>query len=310
MDIANKQVDANAKPFLKWAGGKGQLLNVIDSILPVELTNGSIEKYFEPFIGGGAVFFHLAQKFHFEEIYISDINRELIIAYKVIKKNVEPLIDALNNTEIEYLNLSSDERKEYYYKIRYVFNHNMSEINFDSFHSSWIERTAQLVFLNRTCFNGLFRVNKKGEFNVPYGKYKNPKICDKKNLLKVSNLLEFTTIKRGDFSIFTNIIDENSFVYFDPPYRPLNTSSSFTSYSMFFFDDAAQLRLADYYGLLDKKGAKIVLSNSDPKNINKEDHFFDNAYRGFNIKSVEASRNINSKGNKRGKISELLITNY
>lgn len=306
----NEQKTVSAKPFLKWAGGKGQLLDAIESNLPVEFSNGSIDKYFEPFIGGGAVFFHLSNKYPFEKIYISDFNRELIISYKVVKEKVEPLIDVLKNIENNYLSLSSGERKEYFYSIRNEFNRNITIINFDSFDLAWIERTAQLIFLNRTCFNGLFRVNKQGEFNVPFGKYKNPRICDKDNLQKVSLLLQDTIIERGDFTIFTEFIDESSFVYFDPPYRPINSSSSFTSYSMQNFDDTEQLRLAEYFRLLDEKKAKLMLSNSDPKNINESDDFFIDAYKGFNIESVQASRNINSKGNKRGKISELLITNY
>jgi DNA adenine methylase len=298
------------KPFLKWAGGKGQLLDTIKDNFPRELMYGEIKKYVEPFIGGGAVFFLVAQFYDFEELYIADINKELILAYKTIKNDVESLIDKLEKIKMEYVPLPEDKRKEYFYAVRKKFNKTLKAIDFKSYQPDWVERTAQIIFLNRTCFNGLFRVNSKGEFNVPFGKYKNPKILDAENLRVVSELLQRAKIKCGDFTTFEELIDESAFVYFDPPYRPLSETSSFTSYSQYTFDDNEQVRLANYYLKLSDKGAKLMLSNSDPKNVDQEDNFFDDAYAGFVIKRVKASRNINSKGTSRGKINELLIMNY
>lgn len=289
------------KPFLKWAGGKGQLIDEIEKIYPFDK---KINKYAEPFIGGGAVLFDILNKFELEKIYISDVNIELINCYRVIKENVHELIKKLRRIEDEFLAREKEDRKIYYYEKREKFNKLKLENNNEK-----INRAALMIFLNRTCFNGLYRVNKKGLFNVPMGDYKNPKICDEENLINVSNKLGNVEVIYGDYRKSYDFIDENTFVYFDPPYRPLNQTSSFTSYTEYTFEDKEQIELSEYFKLLNKKGAKLLLSNSDPKNVDINDQFFDDLYKGFDIKRIEASRAINSKGEKRGKVTEVLISN-
>jgi DNA adenine methylase len=301
----------STKPFLKWAGGKGQLLEKLIDLFPPEIHSSMIKKYAEPFIGGGALYFFIAQAYpQIEKFFISDANQELVLAYKTIQKDAESLIVFLEELEKKYHALDAAAQKEFFYEQRKRFNENLSVVNFNEFQTNWIERTAEIIFLNRTCFNGLFRVNSKGEFNVPFGDYKNPKICDADNLRSVSALLQKTEIELGDFTASEKFVDSSTFVYFDPPYRPSNKTASFTSYSKFEFGDEAQKRLAEYYALLSKKKAKLMLSNSDPKNENPDDHFFEDLYKEFRIERVDASRMINSDGKKRGKIKELVIVNY
>lgn len=300
-----------ARPFIKWAGGKSQLLETIDSFLPYELRNGEINKYAEPFIGGGALFFYIAQNYPaIETFFISDVNEELILAYKTIQKEVESLISLLSTIEREYHSLNQTDQKDFFYQKRSDFNKKLSTIDFNKFQNNWIERTATIIFLNKTCFNGLFRVNSKGEFNVPFGDYKNPKICDPENLYAVSEILQKTQIKYGDFTISESFADKHTFVYFDPPYRPISKTANFVSYSKLDFGEVEQKRLSEYFSLLSKKGTKLMLSNSDPKNENPDDYFFENLYGDFHIERVNANRMINSDGNKRGKIKELVIVNY
>lgn len=300
-----------AKPFLKWAGGKGQLIESLANLFPSEMKEGKTKKYAEPFIGGGALFFYVAQNYpSIEQFFISDVNAELVLAYRTIQREVEKLIAWLEKLEKSYHALSASEQKDYFYDQRERFNEKLSSIDFENFQETWVERTAEIIFLNRTCFNGLFRVNSKGKFNVPFGDYKNPKICDAENLRAVSALLQKTEIQHGDFTASEKFIDSNTFVYFDPPYRPISKTASFTSYSKFEFDDEAQKRLAEYYARLDKQGARLMLSNSDPKNENPDDHFFEDLYKDFHIERVNASRMINSDSTKRGKIKELVIMNY
>ncbi|MFM1842460.1 MAG: adenine-specific methylase [Cyanobacteriota bacterium] len=300
-----------AKPFLKWAGGKGQLLTQIVELLPAEIHTGKITKYVEPFIGGGALYFYIAQHCPaIETFLISDFNQELFLAYKTIQQDVEGVIDCLKALDREYQILDQPARKDFFYDRRLRFNKILPNIDFVNFQSNWIERVATIIFLNRTCFNGLFRVNSKGEFNVPFGDYKNPKICDAENLRPVSNLLQKTEIRCGDFSQTSDFIDEKTFVYFDPPYRPLNKTASFTAYSKSQFNDQEQIRLAEYYSSLANKRALLMLSNSDPKNEDKSDNFFDDLYDKFTVNRVGASRAINSNSSKRGKITEILVTNY
>ncbi len=299
-----------AQPFLKWAGGKTQLLTQIESFFPEELLTGSITKYIEPFVGGGAVFFRVANTYPISEFLISDVNPELIIAYQTIQKDVESLISRLWKEQETYLSLTEEERKNFFYQVRNDYNLRRNQINFETYNSHWIERTAQLIFLNRTCFNGLFRVNSKGEFNVPFGRYKKPRICDGDNLRQVSQVLEKTTIQQGDFTNCKQFVDQTSFVYFDPPYRPISKTSNFNAYSQQVFNDSEQLRLRDFFQSLNQKGAKLLLSNSDPKNEDQNDDFFEDAYSNYRIERVEAARNINSKGSQRGKIKELFIMNY
>lgn len=254
---------------------------------------------------GGAVLINILQKYDVKEAYAFDINIDLINCYNVIKTDVEELIKELDIKEKEYLKLEEKERQEYFYEIRKEYNSyriNENEKN--------VKRAVEFIFLNRTCFNGLYRVNKKGDFNVPFGRYKNPTICDPGNLRNLSYLIRNVIFQYGDYKKSEKYIDNNTFVYFDPPYRPLSVTSGFTSYTKEDFNDDNQKELAKYYSELNMKKAKLMLSNSNPKNTNKEDNFFEDIYKGFNIYEVSAKRMINSKAQERGKMMELLITNY
>lgn len=298
------------KPFLKWAGGKSQLIAQINDFLPPQLLDGTIKKYVEPFIGGGAVFLYIAYKYQIPELFIADINAELVIAYKTIQQSVDDLIAVLSELETKFLSLDATQRNNYFYHVRTQFNQQKQDIDLRKYGFDWVERTAQIIFLNKTCFNGLFRVNSKGDFNVPIGKYKKPKIYDPENLKLVAQVLQRTHIHHGDFHECENFIDNRTLVYFDPPYRPISNTACFTSYAKQAFDDVEQLRLRDFFKNLDAKGALLILSNSDPKNENINDNFFETAYAGYRIEKVKAKRNINSNGLKRKQIDELLIMNY
>ncbi len=285
-----------AKPFLKWAGGKTQLLDEIEQRLPYGLSTGEIDTYVEPFVGGGAVFFYIVQNYNnIKHFYLLDINRDLINCYNEVKTNVDALIGELRSLKTTFLRKRSG-RKDFYYEIRDQFNADRSP--------------AKLIFLNKTCYNGLYRVNRNGEFNVPFGDYKNPTICDEENLRNVSILLQKAKIICGDFADSQQYINHHSFVYFDPPYRPLSPTASFTSYSKESFDEKAQKKLAEFCRRVDSKGTNFLLSNSDPKNEDPTDHFFKDHYKEFIINRVKAARHINCKASGRGQINELLITNY
>lgn len=299
-----------AKPFLKWVGGKRQLLDQFEELYPTELKLKKIKNYYEPFVGGGAVFFDVAQKYEIENAYLYDINEELILTYKVIQKDVTKLIEFLHKYDTFYKKLTEKKQKEYYYEIRENFNLQRFNIDYNKYSENWIPRAAQTIFLNRTCFNGLFRFNSKGGFNSPMGKYKNPKILDEQNLLNVSKLFEIATIRKADFKEVRNDIKDSSFVYFDPPYRPISETASFTAYSKFNFQDDEQLQLAGLFYDLNEQGHHLMLSNSDPKNTNPEDDFFETIYANYNIQRVDAKRSINSDPNKRNSIKEIVVTNY
>ena len=292
------------KPFVKWAGGKSSLIPQITKYFPFELKNGQIEKYVEPFVGGGAVLIDILQKYDVKKAYAFDINKDLINCYNVIKYKVEDLIQKLDKKEKEFLALDKDERQKYFYNIRTEYNSYLLDNEID------VKRASEFIFLNRTCFNGLYRVNKNGKFNVPCGKYKNPTICDSNNLRNLSKLLKNVVFAYGDYKESEKLVDENTFVYFDPPYRPLSVTSGFTSYTKEDFNDENQKELAEYYNKLNLKNAKLMLSNSNPKNTNENDNFFEKIYKGFNINEVSAKRMINANAKGRGEISELLITNY
>lgn len=293
------------KPFVKWAGGKSRLLEDIRKAYPTELGKG-VNKYAEPFVGGGAVLFDILSNYILDAIYISDVNAELINAYCVIRDDAENLIYLLNKMQNEYILADDNKRKEFFYKSRESYN----LIKASKRDADKIKKAALLIFLNKTCFNGLYRVNRNGQYNVPMGAYKNPCICDEVNLRNISDALKNVEIVWGDYRQSKDFIDDKTFVYFDPPYRPLTKTASFTSYSENLFDDKAQIELAQYVEYLDMIGAKVVVSNSDPKNINEKDDFFDDLYKKHIINRVEATRMINSKANGRGKIKELLIVNY
>ena len=294
-----------ARPFVKWAGGKGSLISQLSNFYPYELKNGIIERYIEPFVGGGAVLIDILQNYDVRQAYAFDINMDLINSYNVIKNNVEELITNLKRMETEYLQLEQEERKKYFYNKRNEYNDYTLQENEQN-----VQRASQFIYLNRTCFNGLYRVNRDGKFNVPVGSYKNPTICDEENLRNLSELIQNVQFQYGDYRRSMEYVTENTFVYFDPPYRPLNMTSGFTSYTKEDFNDDNQRELATFYRELNERNAKLMLSNSNPKNINEEDQFFDNIYQGFNIDEIYASRMINANSNGRGKISEILVTNY
>jgi DNA adenine methylase len=300
----------DVRPFLKWAGGKTQLLSEFHQRLPEEVKTGKIKRYAEPFIGGGAFFLSMNSNYSFERCMICDVNEEVILTYHVIKKAVMQLIEHLRMLESQYRSKDENGRELLYYEVRHEFNKKLPQVNFKTFSPVWTELAASIIFLNRTCFNGLFRVNQKGNFNVPFGKYKNPEICNSDNLTNVSALLKTTRILSGDFTRCRSFVDDTTFVYFDPPYRPLNKTSSFTSYTKSGFSENDQVRLVEFFKELDRKGAKIMLSNSDPKNQDPDDTFFDDHFSDYTIERVPANRVINSNGARRGKINELIITNY
>ena len=299
-----------ARPFLKWAGGKGQLLGQIGRHLPPGMEEGRLTKYAEPFIGGGAVFFLIANDFDVREFFISDMNEDLVLAYRTIQQQVENLIERLEEIKRQYLQLDRIRRQEYFYEARRSFNQRRASSLCSASAQDEALHVARLIFLNRTCFNGLYRVNSRGDFNVPYGNYRNPRICDAANLRNVSRALENAVIECGDFAVCKSFVDDRTFVYFDPPYRPISKTSNFTSYAQSPFDDSEQTRLALFFSELDGLGAKLMLSNSDPQNEEPQDTFFMDLYSEFFIHKVSASRRINSNAAKRGEISELLITNY
>jgi len=295
-----------AKPFLKWAGGKGQLIDQIATHLPPAFKTGRLKKYFEPFLGGGALFFWLSEQYEFDSAYLYEINPSVNICYQVIQKNLGKLIKELSGLELEYLSASEKGREKLYYDKREEFNAFLRR----KAQNSVIRRAALLIFLNKTCFNGLYRVNSQGEFNVPFGRYKNPTICNEENLYAVNELLQKAEIICGDFAQCFKDADSESFVYFDPPYRPISVTASFTSYSKDAFDDHEQKRLRKVYGDLDKKDAFVMLSNSDPKNNDPDDNFFDDLYRGYHIERLNATRLINCNAERRGSITEILVMNY
>ena len=279
MAVVLEQLKSETYPIVKWVGGKRQLMFELLKNMPK-----SYNRYFEPFIGGGALFFELQP----DNAYISDMNEELINLYSVVRGSVDELIEDLSKHEVSkeyFLEIRNIDRTEEYSKL------------------SNVERASRFIYLNRTCFNGMYRVNSKGEFNVPFGHYKNPRIVDENNLTNCSNLLQRTEIRHADFSEILTKVQEGDFVYFDPPYVPLSETSSFTSYTKDGFDIDMQFKLRDVCDELDSIGVKFLLSNSDTKLVNE-------LYENYNIKKVFASRQINANADGRGKITEVLVRNY
>lgn len=280
-------IDSKAKPFVKWVGGKRQLLKQFRDmdLYPPHGFDASKSTYFEPFVGGGAVFFDLLP----QKAILSDSNNDLVITYNVIKNNVEGLIKSLKRHK---------HNKEYFLKIRAQKVNTLSDI----------EIASRFIYLNRTCFNGMYRVNSKGEFNVPFGDNKNPLICDEVNLKKVSASLQKVTINHADYKNVLKKAKKGDFVYFDPPYYPINKTSSFTAYTKDSFLDKEQIELRDTFYDLHKRGCFVMLSNSDTPFIKKI--YSELKDKKIKISKVQAGRAINSKGTGRGKISEVLVTNY
>lgn len=294
------------KPFIKWAGGKTQLLNNL-----LENFNYNCEKYIEPFVGGGSLFLYLLEnieKTNLKKIIINDINDKLIITYKTIKNNVNELIKELEKIENEYNSLNTIKEKEkMYYLIRKEFN----ELTNDN-----IKISKNFIFLNKTCFNGLYRENLKGEYNVPFGKRNKVSLFEKNNLLELSKCMnkkinneDILVIYNKNYSELFEYMSNNTIVYLDPPYRPI-TLNGFTTYNKSNFNDEDQINLANFCHNMNNIEVKFMLSNSDPHNLSNDDNFFDNLYQNYNIQRIFARRNINSNGNDRGKISEILVKNY
>ena len=289
------------KPFVKWVGGKTQLLEDIKRALPDNFASRENITYVEPFVGGGAVLFWILRSYqNITRAVINDINPELICTYQVIKEDVGTLIETLKRYQEEYTPLDISRRKMYFLEKRALFNTKATV---------GAETASLFIFLNRTCFNGLYRVNSKGEFNVPFGKYAHPKICDADTLLADSKLLQKVDIFCGDFANMEAYAGQNSLYYLDPPYRPLTITSAFTSYSNDGFNDNEQRRLKAFCDRITEQGSMFVASNSDPENINEGDNLFDLLYNKFVIKRVSAARMINSKSDGRGRISEIMISN-
>lgn len=292
-----------AKPFVKWVGGKGQLIPTFTARLPYNFEKLEKLTYIEPFVGGGAMLFFMLQTYpNIEKAIINDLNPDLVKAYNMVKNSPESLVRSLYAIQKEYLDITEEEkRKEFFVSIRTRFNRAQL---------SDIDNTTYFIFLNKTCFNGLYRVNSKGEFNVPFGKYVRPTICDEKTIYADSELLQKVEIISGDFEQTERYVSANTFIYFDPPYRPLDATSSFNSYAKEAFNDAEQIRLKKYFDRLSGKECLMMLSNSDCKGRNPEDTFFDELYKDYIIERVYATRSVNANAEKRGKLTELLIRNY
>ena len=289
-----------ARPFLKWAGGKTQLIEEISVKFPFK----SSEKfsYYEPFVGGGAVLFWVLQNFpQVTSAHINDINTDLTNCYTQIRDSIDPLINILKKLEVQFLKKDDEGRSRFFYEKRDEFNRKRV---------AKVKRAALLIFLNKTCFNGLYRVNRKNEFNVPVGRYKNPTICDSDNLVKISQLLDKVEIYNSDFYKLLPNNHERNLVYLDPPYKPINKTSNFNNYAQGGFDDSEQVRLKEYCDKLTEEKCYWILSNSDVKTQDNPDLFFDELYADYKINRVLANRRINTDAKKRGSLNELLITNY
>ena len=294
---------AKAKPFIKWVGGKTQLIEQLDALLPADFGNWNDVTYIEPFVGGGAMLFYMLQRYpNIRHAVINDVNPDLTTCYRTVRDMPEELITSLLEIQDAYNALQTEERrKEFFLTVRERYN----EKNLNP-----LENTTKFFFLNRTCFNGLYRVNKKGLFNVPFGKYSNPQICDPDTIRKDSEILQRVEIMTGDFDATFNRAQGYTLFYFDPPYRPLSDTSSFNDYSKEAFNDDAQIRLKEYCDRINDAGFSFMLSNSDCRGKNEEDNFFDLLYEAYNIERVWASRSINSSPSKRGKLTEILVHNY
>ena len=292
-----------AKPFLKWAGGKRQLIPHIQTVLPENIRTVDDLTYVEPFVGGGAILFWLLQSYpNIKKAVINDINPDLTTAYQVIRDCPGALIQSLETIQETYFSLSSEPAR------RLFFNTKRDEFNASALDR--ITRTTLLIFLNRTCFNGLYRVNSSNKFNVPFGRYDRPQLYNAQTLWADSELLQRVTILNGDFAQTLNHIDGPAFFYIDPPYKPLSQTANFNAYAAQDFNDAAQERLAHFCRKLDKQNYLWLLSNSDVTNTAVQNTYFDDLYQGFSIRRIKARRTINSNANRRGEINELLVANY
>ena len=294
---------AKAKPFIKWVGGKGQLIEQLEALLPADFAERENVTYIEPFVGGGAMLFYMLQTYpNIKSAVINDINPDLTLCYQVVRDNPTELIKSLNAIQSDYYALrTEEERKMFFLQQRERFN---------SKSLNEIDNTTLFFFLNRTCFNGLYRVNKSGKFNVPFGKYTTPTICDSATIYADSKLLQKVDIMTGDFEQTFAKIEGNTFFYFDPPYRPLSNTSSFNDYTKEDFNDNAQIRLKLFCDRLNENGINFMLSNSDCLGKDGTDRFFDDLFIDYSIERVWASRNVNAIASKRGKLTEIVVNNY
>lgn len=292
-----------AKPFVKWVGGKTQLIEQLDTLLPNDFAKWENVTYIEPFVGGGAMLFYMLQKYqNITSAVVNDCNRDLMSCYKVVKFTPDILVQALSEIQKEYYGLKSESaRKEFFLQMRGEYNSNKADE---------IRKTTLFFFLNRTCFNGLYRVNKSGLFNVPFGKYEKPIICDTNTIYADSEILQKVEIMVGDFELTYSRAKNHTLFYFDPPYRPLSNTSCFNDYTKESFEDDSQIRLKEFCDKVHQAGFYFMLSNSDCKEKNVSDTFFDDLYRNYQIDRVWASRSINANPKKRGKLTEILVHNY
>jgi DNA adenine methylase len=290
--MSGKSKKIEATPFVKWAGGKAQMLNEIRAKYPAAL-GASVCKYAEPFVGGGAVLFDALKNYTFREIYISDINWELIRAYTAIRDGVNELIDTLDGLGERYLAADAEARKKMYYAERERFNALKAACD------TSIELAALFIFLNRTCFNGLYRVNSKGAFNVPQGDYIKPKICDADNLRAVSSVLHGATIVCGDYKLSRDFIDDKTFAYFDPPYRSLTSEPNFISSARDGFCDESQAELARFIDEISKRGAWFVSTYSDTNKIGANGEYFDGLYANYSIYKTISKRIVNQASERK-----------
>lgn len=299
--MPNKDIEC-AKPFIKWVGGKGQLLTQLESLLPPNFSEWDNVTYVEPFVGGGAMLFYMLKTHpNIKHAVINDINGELVTCYKTVKTKCSELVKSLSVIEADYKALESeDQRKAMFLAKRDEYNTNRSNL-------TDIETTTLFFFLNRTCFNGLYRVNKQGLFNVPFGRAKGPTICDERTLYADSELLQNVDIMNGDFTGTFQKSKTRTLYYFDPPYRPLNATSNFNDYAKEAFGDNEQIRLKEFCDKIHDAKQSFMVSNSDCKQCG--DPFFDELYSTYTIDRVSAARNVNANGAGRGKISEILIHN-
>lgn len=294
---------AKGKPFIKWVGGKGQLIEQLEALLPAAFDAWQDVTYIEPFVGGGAMLFHMLQTHsNIKSAVINDINPDLTTCYTVVRDKPTDLLDVLSELQTRYHALPDDEaRKEYFLNMRARYNTRAL---------ADVELSALFLFLNRTCFNGLYRVNKSGLFNVPFGKYASPTICDRQTILADSHLLQNVEILTGDFEQTFDKMGERTLFYFDPPYRPLSATSSFQNYAKEGFNDPEQIRLKKFCDRIAEAGGSFMLSNSDCLAKDGQDRFFDELYENYEIQRVWASRSVSANASKRGKLTEILVRNF
>jgi DNA adenine methylase len=303
-DVEQGDVPVRPKPFLKWAGGKDRLFHQLKQCLPTKLD--LVQNYYELFLGSGAVFFNLIQDFSFKNVILSDINEELILVYKVVQNNVGELMQMIDQYKNKYSKLSDIDKAKFYYEMRNSYNVQRFNINHKKYSDNWISRAAQMIFLNKTCYNGLYRQNMRGEFNVPFGKNYNSVIYNQTNMELIAQLLSSVEIKTTDFESILNAVKDNSFIYLDPPYKPITKTANFTDYYKLGFTEKDNERLMNGLNILNKRKIKFMLNNSFPLN----DSYLTEYYSDYRISIITANRTMSSISDRRCKVSEIVVTNY